>query len=102
MDFVVGLTLTQRKNNAMWVIIDRFTKTAHFIVMRKTWILDQMAHAYLEEIMRSHGVPNFIVSDRDARFLSGFWQKLQEAFGTLLRFSTAFHPTMDEQTERTI
>ena len=70
--------------------------------MRNTWTLDELAQAYLEEIVRLHGVPSFIVSDWDTRFQSGFWQKLQEAFGTLLRFSTAFHHAMDRQMERTI
>ena len=102
MDFVIGLPLTQRKNNAIWVIVDRLMKSVHFIAIRNTWTLDQLARAYLEEVVRLHGVPSSIVSDQDIRFQSEFWQKLQEAFGTLLRFSTAFHPATDGQTERTI
>ena len=57
---------------------------------------------YLEEIVKLYGVPNSIVFDKDTRFLMGLWQKLQEAFGTLLHFSTAFHPTTDGQTKRTM
>jgi len=72
MDFVVGLPPTQKKNNAIWVIVDRLMKMAHFIAMRNTWTLDQLARAYLEEIIRLHGVPSSIVSDRDTRFQSGF------------------------------
>ena len=102
MDFVVGLPPTQKKNNAIWVIMDRLMKTAHFIAKRNTWTLDRLVQAYLEEIVRLHGVPSLIVSDWDMRFQSGFWQKLQEAFGTLLLFSTIFHPAIDGQTERTI
>ena len=68
MDFVMGLPLTQRKHNAIWVIVDRLTKSAHFIAMRNTWTLDQLARAYLEEIVRLHGVPSSIVLDRDTRF----------------------------------
>jgi len=64
--------------------------------------LDQLAQAYLEEIVRIHGVPSTIVSDQDTKFQSGFWQKLQEAFGMLLHFSTAFHPAADRQTNSTI
>jgi len=90
-DFVVGLPLTQRKNNAIWIAVDRLTKMAHFIGMRHAWTLDRLARAYLEEIVRLHGVLP-IVSDRGTRFQSGFWKKLQEAFKTLLHFSTAFHP----------
>ena len=102
MNFVIGLSLTQWKNNVILVIVDRLTKSAHFLAMRNTWILDQLARAYLEEIVRLHGVPSSIVSDWDTRFQSGFWQKLQEAFRTLLRFRTAFHPATDGQTEHTI
>jgi len=97
-----GLPLTQGKNNAIWVIVDRLTKTTHFMAMRNTGTLDQLARAYLKEVVRLHGVPNSIVSDRDTRFQSGFWRKLPEAFRTLLRFSTTFHPAIDGQTDRTI
>ena len=62
-DFVVGLPFTQRKHNAIWVIVDRLTKSAHFIAMRNTWTLDQLARAYLEEIVSLHRVPNSIVLD---------------------------------------
>ena len=72
MDFVMGLPLTQRKNNVIWVIVDRLTKTTHFIAMRNTWTLDQLARAYLEEIVRLHRVPSSIVSDRDTKFQSDF------------------------------
>ena len=65
MNFVMGLPLTQRKHNAIWVIVDRLMKSAHFIAVRNTWTLDQLARAYLEEIVWLHGVPSSIVSDRD-------------------------------------
>jgi len=68
MDFVVGLPPTQRKNNVIWVIMDQFTKTAHFIAMRNTWTLYQLARAYLDEIVLLHGVLSFIVLDQDTRF----------------------------------
>jgi len=102
MDFVIGLSLTPPKNNAIWVIVDRLTKSAHFIAMRNTWALDQLARAYLMEVVQLHGVPSSIVSGRNTRFQSEFRQKLQESFGTLLRFSTAFHPATARQTECTI
>ena len=70
--------------------------------MKATWNLKQMADAYVRDIVRLHGVPKTIISDRDTRFLSSFWGRLQEAFGTKLNFSTAFHPATDGQTERTI
>jgi len=68
MNFVVGLPPTMRKNNGIWVIVDRLTKIAHFIAMRNTCTLDQLARTYLEEIVRLHGMPSCIVSDRDTRF----------------------------------
>jgi len=68
MNFVVGPPLTRRKNNAIWVVVDRLTKVAHFIAKRNTWTLDQLARLYLEEIVRLHGIPHSIVSDWDTRF----------------------------------
>ncbi|KAG8472937.1 hypothetical protein CXB51_034843 [Gossypium anomalum] len=85
MDFVSGLPLSSSKKDEIWVVVDRLTKSAHFI-----------------PIVRLHGVPISIVSDRDLRFTSRFWKKLQEALGTILHFSTAFHPQTDGQSERII
>ena len=101
-DFMLGLPVTQRKNNVILVIVDRITKTVHFIAMRNTWTIDQLARAYLEEIVRLNGISSSIVSDRDTRFQSELWQKQQKVCRTLLRFSTAFHPAKDGQTECTI
>jgi len=64
--------------------------------------LAQLAQLYLKEIVRLHGVPSSIVSDRDPRFTSRFWQSLQEAMGSKLRMSYAYHPQTNRQTERTI
>ena len=103
MEFVVGLPLTQREKKQCDIgNLDKLTNTVHFIAMRNTWTLDQLARTYLKEIVRLHRVPNSIVSDKDIRFISGFWQKLQKALGTLLQFSTAFHLATDGQIERTI
>ena len=102
MDFVTGLPRTQRKNDAIWVIVDRLTKSAHFLPIRWGCTLDQLAKRYVDEIVRLHGVPLSIVSDRDPRFTSRFWGSLQQALGTKLHFSTAFHPQTDGQSERTI
>ena len=92
MDFVTGLPRTQRKNDAIWVIVDRLTKSAHFLPIRWGCTLDQLAKRYVDEIVRLHGVPLSIVSDIDPRFTSRFWGSLQQALGTKLHFSTAFHP----------
>ena len=102
MDFVVGLPLTGRKHDSVWVVVDRLTKLAYFLPVRTDYSLDKLAELYIKEIVRLHGIPVSIISDRDPRFTSRFWGKLQEAMGTRLNFSTAFHPQTDGQSERVI
>ncbi|KAL0385909.1 UNVERIFIED_CONTAM: Transposon Ty3-I Gag-Pol polyprotein [Sesamum radiatum] len=102
MDFVIGLPRTFRKHDAVWVIVDRLTKSAHFLPIRQNDSLDKLAELYVSEIVRLHGIPTSIVSDRDPRFTSHFWGSLHRALGTKLHFSTAFHPQTDGQSERTI
>ncbi|KAG8485881.1 hypothetical protein CXB51_019251 [Gossypium anomalum] len=97
MDFVFGLPLSSSKKDVIWVVVDRLTKSAHFIPVLTDYSLDKLAEMYVSQIVRLHGVPIFIVSDRDPRFTSRFWKKLQEALGTKLHFSTAFHPQTDGQ-----
>ena len=95
MDFVMGLPKTRRKNDTVWAIVDWLTKLAHFLPMLVNLPLSQLAELYVSEIVRLHGVPMTIVSDRDTQFTSRFWRALQEAFGTVLNYSTAFHPQID-------
>jgi hypothetical protein len=102
MDFVMGLPRTRRNHDAIWVIVDRLTKSAHFLPMRKGQSLESLTELYIQEIVRLHGVPISIISDRDPRFTSRLWRQLQSALGTKLKFSTAFHPQTDGQSERTI
>ena len=102
MDFVTGLPRTQRQHDAIWVIVDRLTKSAHFLPVNIDDSLEKLAQLYVDEIVRLHGVPVSIVSDRDPRFTSRFWPSLQTALGTRLHFGTAFHPQTDGQSERTI
>ncbi|KAL0458159.1 UNVERIFIED_CONTAM: Transposon Ty3-I Gag-Pol polyprotein [Sesamum latifolium] len=102
MDFVIGLPRTFRKHDAVWVIVDRLTKSAHFLPIYQNDSLDKLAELYISEIVRLHGIPTSIVSDRDPRFTSHFWGSLHKALGTKLHFSTAFHPQTDGQSERTI
>ena len=102
MDFVIGLPWTQRQHDAIWVIVDRLTKSAHFLPINVEDSLEKLAQLYVDEIVRLHGVPVSIVSDQDPRFTSRFWPSLQAALGTCLHFSTAFHPQTDGQSERTI
>ena len=102
MNFVVGLPLTRRKHNSVWVVVNRLTKSAHFLPVRTDYSLDKLAELYIKEIVRLHGIPISIISDRDSRFASRFWGKLQTTLGTQLKFSTEFHPQTDGQLERVI
>ena len=92
MDFVSGLPRTSRKHDAIWVIIYRLTKSAHFLPINMTYSLDRLADLYVNKIVRLHGIPKEIISDRDSKFLSRFWSRLQESMGTKVKFSTAYHP----------
>ena len=87
---------------AIWVIVDRLTKSAHFLPVNVEDSFENLAKLYVDEIVRLHGVPVSILSYRDPRFTSRFWPSFQTALGTRLHFSTAFHPHMDGQFERTI
>ena len=102
MDFVSGFPLTQQKHDSVWVIVDRLTKSAHFIPVRIDYSMDGLGELYVDEILRLHGVSLSIVSDRDPRFTSRFWKELQLALGTRLNFSTTFYLQTDGQSERLI
>ena len=82
MDFVSGLPRSPTNHNSIWVTVDRLTKTAHFIPILMTYSIDRLAELYVQYIVRLHGVPKSIVSDRDTRFTSKFWKSLQNALGT--------------------
>ena len=94
-DFVTSLPNTPRGNDAIWVIVDRLTKSAHFLPINITFPVAQLAEIYIRDIVKLHGVPSSIVSDRDPRFTSRFWKSLQEALGSQLRLSLAYHPQTD-------
>ncbi|GJZ15562.1 putative reverse transcriptase domain-containing protein [Tanacetum coccineum] len=102
MDFVTKLPRTQSGNDTIWVIVDRLTKSAHFLPMRETDPMDKLARLYLKEVVTRHGIPVSIICDRDPRFASNFWRSFQKAMGTQLDMSTAYHPQTDGQSERTI
>ncbi|GKE54395.1 putative reverse transcriptase domain-containing protein [Tanacetum coccineum] len=95
MDFVSGLPRTPSGYDTIWVIVDRLTKSAHFLPMKKTDSMEKLTQLYLKEIVCRHGVPSSIILDRDSHFKSNFWRSLQEALGTNLDMSTAYHPQTD-------
>ena len=95
MDFIVGLPRTQSGHDSVWVIVDHLTKVAHFIPIRETFEGPKLAELYIARMVCLHGVPKKIVSDRGTQFTSRFWQKLQEALGMTLHFSSAYHPQTD-------
>ncbi|XP_058762909.1 uncharacterized protein LOC131636300 [Vicia villosa] len=101
-DFVTGVPHTARGFDAIWVVVDRLTKSAHFIPINISFPLVKLAEIYIKIIVKLHGVPLSIVSDRDPRFTSEFWKSLQEALGSKLKLSLAYHPQTDGQSERTI
>ena len=104
MDFVSGLSNTKKGNNTIWIIMDRLTKSAHFIPMKTGNMMHMTAvvNLFINEIVSRHGQPISITSDRDSRFVSRFWKTIHESMGTRLQFSRAYHPQIDGQSECTI
>ena len=102
MDFVGVLPKTVKGFDSIWVIVDRWTKSAHFVPIKTGMPVARLAEIYIEQIVRLYGIPSSIVSDRDPRFTSKLWESLQAALGTKLRLSSAYHPQTDGQTEKTI
>jgi hypothetical protein len=100
-DFIVGLPHTQKGYNFIWVVVDRLTKVAHFIPVNTTYSGARLAELYISKIVCLHGVPKKNISDRGSQFTSRFWEQLHDSLDTNLRFSTAYHPQTDGQTERT-
>ncbi|GKE42085.1 putative reverse transcriptase domain-containing protein [Tanacetum coccineum] len=98
MDFVTKLPRTSSGHDTIWVIMDRLTKSTYFLPMREDYKMDRLARLYLKERVARHGVSISIISDRDSRFTSRFWQSMQEALGTRFDMSTAYHPQTDGQT----
>ncbi|GJW34661.1 putative reverse transcriptase domain-containing protein [Tanacetum coccineum] len=102
MDFVMKLPKLSQGYDTIWVIVDRLTKSVIFVPMRETDLMDKLARMNLKEVVTRHGIPLSIIYDRNPRFASNFWRSLQNALGTSLDMSTAYHPQTDGQSERTL
>ncbi|GJW22656.1 putative reverse transcriptase domain-containing protein [Tanacetum coccineum] len=102
MDFITKLPKTSNRHDTIWFIVDRLTKSAHFIPTRETYSMETLTRLYIKEIVSQYGVSISIISDHDSHFMSRFWQSLQSALGTQLDMSATYHPKTDGQSERTI
>nr|XP_033510804.1 uncharacterized protein LOC117275616 [Nicotiana tomentosiformis] len=102
MDFVVSLPRTRLKHDSIWMIVDRLTKSVHFLPVKMTDTAPRYAKLYLKEIVRLHSIPAFIIFDRGAQFTAHFWQSFQEGLGTSVNLSAVFHSQTGGQAERTI
>jgi hypothetical protein len=92
MDFIVGLSLIVKNHNSIWVIVDRLTKSAHFIPVRADYRPTDYAELYFNQIVRLHRIPHTIVSDRGLQFTTRFWEHLHHLLGTKLVRSSTYHP----------
>ncbi|GJS80822.1 putative reverse transcriptase domain-containing protein [Tanacetum coccineum] len=97
MDFITKLPRSWNGHDAIWVVVDRLTKSAHFLEIHEDYSTEKLARLYTDEIVARHGVPVSIISDREARFTSRLWQAFQKALGTRLDMSTTYHPRTDGQ-----
>nr|GEX25867.1 putative reverse transcriptase domain-containing protein [Tanacetum cinerariifolium] len=102
MDFVIKLPKSSQGLDTIWVIVDRLTKSTHFLPIRENDPLDKLARLHLDRIVTRHETPVSIIYDRDGRFTSNLWKTFRKALGTNLDMSTAYHPQTDGQSERTI
>jgi hypothetical protein len=92
MDFIVGLSLTAHKFNSIWVIVDRLTKSAHFIPVNTNYNVQKYAEIYIARVLCLHGVLKMIIFDRGSQFVVRFWEQLHASLGTHLIHSSAYHP----------
>ncbi|GJY77188.1 putative reverse transcriptase domain-containing protein [Tanacetum coccineum] len=102
MDFITKLPKTSTGQDTIWVIVDRLTKSAHFLPTKENDLMEKLTRQYLKEVVTRHGVPVSIIFDQDGRFTSQFWKLLSKALGTQLDTSISYHPQTDGQSERTI
>ncbi|CAI7775059.1 unnamed protein product [Closterium sp. NIES-54] len=101
MDFVTGMPARPSGNDAVLVVVDRLTKMAHFAPCRTTITAEETERLFISTVVRLHGIPSAMISDRDPKFTSKFWKETWAEYGTKLQFSSTYHPQTDGQTERT-
>ncbi|GKB46407.1 putative reverse transcriptase domain-containing protein [Tanacetum coccineum] len=102
MDYIIKLPRTRSGHDAIWVVVDRLTKSTHFQAICADYSTEKLARLYTDEIVACHGVFVLIILDRDAWFTSRLWKTFQKTLGTRLDMSMAYHPQIDGQSERTI
>ena len=100
MDLITQLPKTSTGYDAILVVVDKYSKMLHIIPTTTTVTAPDLAKLFFKEIVRLHGIPSSVISDRDPRFTSSFWQQIWKQLGTKLAMSTAYHPQTDGQTER--
>ena len=99
MDFITVLPKSKKKNDSIFVVIDKMSKATHFIPVKSTYKAMNIADIFLKEIFRLHGIPKAIILDRDVKFIGNFWRYLFSGLERKPNFSTAYHPQMDGQTK---
>jgi len=102
MDFITGLPRSRRQHDSIWVIVNKISKSAHFLPVKTTHSTEDYAKLYLQKVVRLHGVSVSIISDKGTQFTAQFWKSFQKGLGSKMNLSTAFHPQTDGQAERTI
>lgn len=100
MDFITGFPQTKKNNDSIMVVVDKLSKAAHFIPIQSTYKAMKIAHIFMQNVFKLHGLLKIIISDRDVKFTSTFWRAFFTELGTQLNFSTAYHPQTDSQRER--
>ena len=100
MDFIVGLPKTSKRYDSIWVIVDRLTKSSHFLHVKTIYTAQHYAELYISRILSLHGIPKTIIYDCGAQFIARFWEHFHASLGTQLIHSSTYHSQIDGQTER--